>query len=266
MSKLNSVNESTRPRLAVVTGASSGLGAELARLLDGEERIDEIWLIARRKERLESLAGELHKPCRVLAGDLTEAAFLQSLREALAARGAAVDTLVNSAGFGKLGPVAELGEEQNAAMTELNCLALTRLCSICLPLMREGGRILNIASVAAFMPQPNFAVYAATKAYVLSYSRALNAELKPRKITVTAVCPNPMETEFFGRAGMPEKVSPIKKIGVEPVEKVARHALARADRGKDISLYCLPARLIRLVSRLFPHPFVLWIEKKIGLY
>lgn len=253
-------------RIALITGASSGLGACLARLIAAENRAEEIWLTARRRERLEALAAELPVPCRVLPGDLSDEKFTAELRDLLSEEKPRLDTLVNSAGFGKIGAVEDLDEELQAAMVDLNCTALTRLCSICLPYMEKGGRILNIASVASFMPQPNFAVYAASKAYVLSFSRALHAELKPRGITVTAVCPNPMETEFFARAGMPAEVSGIKKIGVEPVEKVAAKALRRADKGKDISLYCLPAKLIRLVSRIFPHPFVLWVEKKIGMY
>ncbi len=250
----------------IVTGASSGLGAELARLLDKEGRADEIWLIARRKERLERLAGELKTPARILAGDLSDPVFLKRLGEEIRTAEGQMDTLVNSAGYGKLGPAEALGEEQNAGMIRLNCESLTRLCSMALPKIQNGGRILNIASVAAFLPQPNFAVYAASKAYVLSYSRALNAELKPRKITVCAVCPNPMETEFFKRAGMPEESSSIKKIGIEPVEKVAAKALRRVNRGKDISLYCFAAKLIRFISRIFPHPFILRVEKAIGMY
>lgn len=253
-------------QLAIVTGASSGLGQELARLLAAEKKADEIWLIARREDRLQALAAELPVPCRVLAGDLCEPAFQDRLRLALAERGALVQTLVNSAGFGKMGSAESIGEAASAGMVELNCTALTRLCSMCLPHMKEGGRIINIASVAAFLPQPNFAVYAATKAYVLSYSRALARELKKRGITVTAVCPNPMETEFFDRAGGKKQVSAIKKIGVEPVEKVAELALRRASRGKDLSLYCFPAKLIHVVSRILPHRFILWAEHFMGFY
>lgn len=252
--------------IALITGASSGLGAELARRLAEKEEVEALWLTARRKERLEQLASELPKPCRVLAGDLSDPAFTAEIKKALDDEQPIIQYLVNSAGFGKLGSVEELGEEKNAAMVELNCTALTRLCSIALPHMQKGGKILNIASVAAFMPQPNFTVYAASKAYVLSYSRALHRELKPKGITVTAVCPNPMETEFFQVAGTKRQSSSIKKIGIEKVEDVARRAVRRADRGKDLSLYCFPAKLVRFIAKVLPHRFVLWVEKKIGMY
>lgn len=252
--------------IAIITGASSGLGWKFATQLDAGERVDAFWLIARRKERLEALAQTLTTPARIFAGDLTDSAFLETIRLALRTESVAIQTLVNSAGFGKIGSVEALGEEENAAMISLNVLALSRITSICLPYMQRGGSIFQLASVAAFLPQPEFAVYAATKAFVLRYSRALHRELQPQKITVTAVCPNPVETEFFVHAGSPGAVSAIKKIGVEQAQTVVKTAIRRAKRGKDISLSSSVAKSIHVLSKILPHGFVLWVEKHMGMY
>ncbi|MDI9491179.1 MAG: SDR family NAD(P)-dependent oxidoreductase [Clostridiaceae bacterium] len=263
--KKNIRKASTTRRIALITGASSGLGYEFAKQLDLESSIDEIWLVARREHRLEALAEELTHQARVLACDVTDPAWQKHLIKILSTENIQIDTLINSAGMGKKGSVEEIGLANNSYMVDLNCKALTEICSICIPYMAENSRILNVSSTASFLPQPRFAVYAATKAYILSYTRALDKELKPRKITVTAVCPNPMETEFFCHTGQPEEISALKKIGLEDVGKVARKALRRSKRKKDISLQSMTSHLIRLISRIFPHPFVLWIEKKIGL-
>lgn len=252
--------------IAIITGASSGLGWEFATQLDATERVDAFWLIARRKERLEALAGTLTTPARVFAGDLTDPAFLETIRSTLQRESVQIATLVNSAGLGKIGKVEALGEEENAAMIELNVLTLSRMTSLCLPYMQRGGRIFQLASVAAFSPQPTFAVYAATKSFVLSYSRALHRELQPQHITVTAVCPNPVETEFFDHAGSVKAAAAIKKIGVEQAHTVVQTALRRAEKGKDISLSSGMAKCIHVVTKLLPHRFVLWVEKRMGMY
>lgn len=128
------------------------------------------------------------------------------------------------------------------------------------------SKIINIASVAAFLPQPNSAVYAASKSYVLSFSRALHQELKTRGITVTAVCPNPMETEFFIHSGGGNKVSKIKSIGVEKVQDVVTLALKKSLRKKDISIQHPAAKLIRLTAKTLPTHFIFAVEKLMGIF
>lgn len=255
----------SKKRIALITGASSGIGLEFARQLDSDLRIDEIWLCARRENRLQNLAQGLNKSTKIIAGDVTDSLWQNRLHQELEQSNVQIYTLINSAGMGKKGTVEEIGRDNNAYMIDLNCRALTVVCSICIPYMSTGGRIINLASVAAFLPQPKFAVYAATKSYVLSYSRALHKELKSKQITVTAVCPNPMETEFFQHTGKPQEISSIKRIGLEQVEKVAAQALRRSERKKDISLLSISAKFVRIVSRILPHPFILWIEEKISL-
>lgn len=248
--------------IAIITGASSGIGRQFAINLDEDERLDEIWLCARREERLNELAEILSKPTRVLAGDVTDKVWREQLQKEIRDSGAQIHTLINSAGFGKFESFCDLS--CNERMVEVNCQALTAVTSLCLPYIKRGGRIINMASVAGFMPQYRAAVYAASKAYVISLSRALHQELKDRDITVTAVCPNPMETEFFEVSGIELDSNPIKKIGIEDVERVASKALKRSDKGKDMSVCSVPAKLLRVISRILPHRLVLWFERISG--
>lgn len=254
-----------KKKIALITGASSGLGREFVKLIDRNTEIDEIWLSSRRTDRLAEIAGELKHPYYMIDGDVTNKDWLIRLQEQLKQQNIEIHTLINSAGIGKTGNFEEIGIQDNAYMVELNILALTNICSICLPYLMSGGYILNIASVAAFLPQAHFAVYAASKAYVLSLSRALNQELKDRKITVTAVCPNPMETEFFLHSGKREHAQAIKNIGLEEPEIVAKKALQKAFRKKDLSHSNFTSRFVHLSSRIFPHSFIFKIEKLIGL-
>ena len=198
-------------KIAVVTGASSGLGREFARQISARySKFDEIWLIARRTERLEEVADEIKLTSRVISLDLSSNDELLSLKELLEENTPDIKLLVNCAGYGKSGSFDELDYDEQLGMIDINCRALTAVTKLCLPYISSNSRIIELASAAAFMPQPDFAVYAATKAYVLNFSKAINKELKPKKITVTAVCPGPVDTEFFDIAG--KNVKPLKRM------------------------------------------------------
>ena len=188
-------------RIAVVTGASSGMGREFVLQLGYfYKNLDEIWVIARRRERLEELAGISRIPLRIIDGDLQKKKVYRRIHEILTEEKPNIRMLINSAGFGKSGTVTEIARENfriQTDMVDLNCRALTRMTLLCLPYMSRGSRIVNLASAAAFCPQPSFAVYAATKSYVLSFSRAIGKELSDQGIYVTAVCPGPVRTPFF---------------------------------------------------------------------
>ncbi|MBU6163152.1 MAG: SDR family NAD(P)-dependent oxidoreductase, partial [Myxococcales bacterium] len=174
--------------IAIVTGASAGLGEEFARQLNATADLDEIWLIARRSDRLHALAEELTRTrSRVLALDLTSAADLQTFRTTLDTVKPRVRWLVNNAGFGKMGAFDSVATEKNLEMIDLNVRALTELTQRVLPYMPADSQIVQVASSAGFSPMTHFAVYAATKAYVVHFSQALGAELRPRGIRVTAV-------------------------------------------------------------------------------
>jgi hypothetical protein len=193
-------------RWTVVTGASSGIGAELAKAFAA--RGASLVLVARRRERMEALAAELHKDrdiaIEIMALDLEDPAAPAALIRALDGLGIVTHTLVNNAGFGLRGRFADLPYDEQIGMVELNVVALTKLCRMALPglIERRRGGILNVASTAAFQAGPNMAVYYATKAFVLSLSEALHEEAKPHGVTVTALCPGPVPTEFQARAGM----------------------------------------------------------------
>jgi short-subunit dehydrogenase len=198
-------------KVALVTGASAGLGVEFARRLS--EHGHRLVLAARRKDRLDQLAKSLGK-ARAVAVDLSKKDAAARLMADIEANGETVDLLVNNAGFGLIGRFAELDAKREREMIDLNVGALTDLCRAVAPAMikRKSGAILNVASTAAFQPGPKMAVYFATKAFVLSLSEALHEELKPHGIKVTCLCPGPTRTEFgdvagFGGNGLFDRVA-----------------------------------------------------------
>lgn len=191
---------------ALITGASSGIGEELARVHAAAG--GDLVLVARREERLDKLAEELSEEhgveCLVLARDLVPAGAAEALYAELAERGVEVDYLINNAGFGGHGLFYERAWEDDRAMIQLNVLALTALTRAALPAMveRGRGRVLNVASMAGFLPGPYQAVYYATKAFVQSFSQAVDSELAGTGVTVTALCPGLTDTEFIDRADL----------------------------------------------------------------
>jgi short-subunit dehydrogenase len=187
-------------KVALVTGASAGLGVEFARQLS--KRGHRLVLAARRKDRLETLAKELGS-ARAVAIDLSKATAAAKLMADVEANGEVVDLLVNNAGFGLIGRFAELDAKRLRQMIDLNVGVLMDLCRAAAPGMieRKSGGIINVASTAAFQPGPKMAVYFATKAFVLSFTEALHEELKPHGIKVSCLCPGPTRTEFGEVAG-----------------------------------------------------------------
>lgn len=250
-------------KIAVVTGASSGMGREFVRQISSFYRsLDEIWVIARRRERLEELRGESRVPLRIFEGNLIKKQVYRELSCALEERQPDIRMLVNAAGFGKSGSVEAIASVDFRAQTDmvdLNCRALTRMTLFCLPYLGRGSRIINLASAAAFCPQPGFAVYAATKSYVLSFSRALGAELRRRGIYVTAACPGPVDTEFFNISGA--LTNPLKKLTMAKAEDVVHRALKDSRAGREMSVYGIAMRAAFLGTRLVPHGLIMKLMK-----
>ncbi len=247
-------------RIALVTGATSGLGrAFLQEWQDRGVHFDEVWLVARHRDALERTARELPWATRLFAVDLAQAQERALLFKALAEQRPQIQAVVNSAGYGKTGCVTEIPSEEQTGMIALNCSALVAVTQQALPYMVRGGVIYEIASVAAFLPQPGFAVYAATKAFVLSFARALNAEQHKRGVQIIAVCPNPMNTGFFARAGVAPTL--IKRLGFEDPQAVARSAMRAASRGRDVSTNSRLAGLIRLCAKCLPHCWIVRMER-----
>jgi hypothetical protein len=240
---------------ALITGASAGLGEGFARALarDGCDLI----LTARRTDRLETLAAELRGAhgvaVRVFGADLADPGAPATLIAEIAAAGLTVDTLVNNAGYGLRGPVAELDEQAQLGIVDVNCRALVALARAVLPGMiaRRSGGILNIASTAAFQPGPWMAVYYASKAFVLSFSEALHEEVREHGVRVAALCPGPTHTEFAGRAGMTD-MPLFAKLASGP-DAVVRDGLAalKANQAVKVSgaMNAVMAESIRFTPR-----------------
>lgn len=248
-------------RIGIVTGASSGMGREaVIQIADrfGEKKIQEIWVIARRLERLEELRKQVPVPLRVFPLDLTEENALDMLRRELKERKPKVSILVNAAGYGNLGNVGDGDLLEETGMVRLNCEALCGVTHVVLPFMSDHGRILLFASAAGFLPQPGFAVYAATKAFVISFGRALNQELKHKDIVVTSICPGPVNTEFFDREGMAGDFPFYKKLVMANCKKVVKKALKESMMGKELSVYGLGIKMFFVLSKIIPHGLLLW--------
>lgn len=254
--------------IAIVTGASSGLGRELTRRLDQGEmgELDEIWVVARRTERLEALQRTCATPVRALCLDLTQQDSFDAIGNALAQEDEArVALLVNNAGFGTFGDFA-LQEQQSAGkMMALLMRAPVELTYRCLPYMYGGSRIINIASVAAFIPQPRLAVYSASKRFLLDLSRSLDAELGSVDIHVTAVCPKFMKTEFLDAPGDTAAAQAMTAIGFEKAPDVADAALRASRAGKSLCIPSLDMKALYTVSRVCPFKLAMRVEKALGI-
>ena len=248
-------------RIAVITGASSGMGRVFAETVDNWDGIEEVWAIARIKERLESLRCPV--PVKALPMDLTDRSNYAVYAKLLAEEQVEVALLVNAAGFGKFCGTLEVSTEENLNMVDLNCQALQAMCQMTIPYMPKGGRIINFSSVASDQPIPYINVYAATKAFVSSYGRALNRELKSRGIGVTTVYPFWTQTEFFDRAIDPNTEPVVKSyIAMYTPEQIVARAWRDAKRGKDVCRYGFIARSQSLLAKLLPHSMIMntWMK------
>jgi hypothetical protein len=240
-------------KVALITGASAGLGVEFARQLS--KRGHAPVLAARRKERLEQLAKELGN-ARAVAIDLSKANAAAKLMADLKAAGEEVEILINNAGFGLIGQFARLDAKRERQMIDLNVGTLTDLCRAFAPQMiaRKSGAILNVASTAAFQPGPNMAVYFATKAYVLSFTEALHEEWKDRGIKVSALCPGPTRTEFGDVAGI-KTLGSFDRLAME-AEPVVRAGLEGLDRNQAVVIPGVPNKIGAWSTRLAPRSTV----------
>ena len=239
--------------VALITGASAGLGAEFARQLSGKGH--RLVLAARRKDRLDALVSELGN-ARAVEIDLSGPEATAALMRDLEKTGEQVDILVNNAGFGLRGPFAELDAARQREMIDLNCGALTELCRAVAPAMveRRSGAILNVASTAAFQPGPWMGVYFATKAFVLSFTEALHEELKPYGVKVSALCPGPTRTEFGAVAGI-KSLGQFDRLSME-AGPVVRAGLDGLDKNRAVVIPGATNRIGAWSTRFAPRSFV----------
>ncbi len=249
-------------KTALVTGASSGMGREFATMIPQlYTGLDEIWVTARRTERLKELQDKTDVPVRIFPGDLTKNAVYNHISKELENSRPEIRLVVNAAGYGKVGQYADIDEEAQLGMIDLNCRALTRITLMTLPYMGRGSRIIEVSSAAAFAPEPYFGTYAATKSYVYSFSRSLNYELRDRHISVTVVCPGPVDTEFFDHAGQLSDGA-YRQWMAKP-DKVVRQALLDAVDRKPVSVYGRTMKLGRMAAKILPTSLVM---KFMGAY
>lgn len=248
--------------IAIITGASSGLGVEFYKEIQKQE-LDEVWVIARRKDRLESLCSEHGKiKSRVISMDITLDESITALDALLKNENATVKFLINNAGFGVIGDLDQADYKAQGGMITLNVKALTELTTVALKYMDKGSKIINTCSIASFVPNARMTVYSSTKAYVLSFTRALRYELKKRKINVTAVCPGPMDTEFLAVAGIEKGVSKtFDKLPRCNVAKTAKGAIKASIKGKCVYTPHPFYKFYRILSKVLPHSWLMGAAK-----
>lgn len=246
--------------IAIITGASSGLGVEYVKAaVEIFPEIECFWLIARRKERLQEVASLYpQKNFEILPMDLSDGDNLRALSEKINESKPEISLLINCSGFGLMGDTDSTDFTRQISMVDLNCRALTAISSMCIPFMKKGSLMLNVASIAAFVPIAGMNVYGATKSYVLSFSKALRRELKKKGVNVMAICPGPMNTEFFGVAGISvEAIANRSNLltalpWVNPA-KATRRSLKLGKKGRGVYTPRLIYKLYRVLAALVPH-------------
>jgi uncharacterized protein len=247
----------------VVTGASAGIGAEFAREL--ARRGYGVTLVARREERLRELAAELGGRAEVHACDVTDPDARKALADELAGRGVSVDILVNNAGFSTSGPFAKADRDRELGMVRTNIEAVVDFCALFTPGMVERGRgaIVNVASTASFQPLPMQAGYAATKAFVLSFTESLHAELSHEGIAVTALCPGPVKTEFVEIANLQSAEATMPGFLWETPDAVAKAGIRGLERGKRVVIPGVINRVGAVSGQHAPRSLVLALATRV---
>lgn len=249
--------------IAIITGASSGIGREFAMQLNKLEQFDEIWLIARRVQKMESLSKELNVKTKILALDLTKVEDIEKFNNELENEKPNIRYLINSSGYGKFGTYDEVSLTDSSQMIDLNCKSLVLLTLYSLKYMSKGSHVINMGSASSFFPLPFLNVYASTKAFVVHYSHGLYEELKPKGISVTVVSPGWVRTEFFDRADNNEHVhGPKYYKPMYEAKDVVRKALKDARRNKKESVLGAYTRFHRFGGRFFPRKLMTHFWKK----
>lgn len=242
-------------KIAVITGASSGMGREFVYALDRDEEFDELWVIARREQRLLELKEKCRAKIRPIVLDLQTRESFALYRQLLEQEKPEIAVLVNAAGFGLFGAFMDMDMDRQLDIIDLNSRALTAMCYMSVPYMAKGSRIYNMGSMSSWQPVPYINVYGASKAYVLNFSRALGVELKDRGIRVMAVCPGWITTEFFDHAIHDDTISYFNRY--YPPEQVIEKALKDMKKGKNASVLGFPERVQVLLVKHLPVGFVM---------
>ncbi len=252
--------------IAIVTGASSGMGREFVLQLSQYVHIDEIWAIARRSDALEELKKEVSVTVRPVVLDLCEPESFQTIEKMLEAEKPNIRLLVNAAGFGKFGAYHKVSMTDESRMIDLNCKAVVLMTRLCIPYMEKGSHILQLDSLSAFQPVPFITTYGATKAFVLSYCRAMNQELKSRGIRMMAMNPGWVKTEFFNHAFQTNGDNEVQYFNrlYDARDCVATGLKDLYRSKKDYSIHGLPVKMQVLGVKIMPHSIVMkiWLNQQ----
>lgn len=249
--------------IAVVTGGSSGFGREFVKQLLQTE-IQEIWVIARDPEKLHRLQKDFKNKIRIFSLDLSDLCSIETFSHTLAKESPDIRWLINNAGYAKFCSYCDLDIRQSANMISLNAIGTVSMGLCCIPYMRRGAHILNIASQSAFFPLPYLNLYSATKAFILHYSQALRTELKDKGVGVTAVCPGWMDTGLYARANIGVQKAPSRFTPMFSPDKVAKKALRDAQKNKAVSMYGVTVRFSYAAAKLLPQKIItkMWLSQQ----
>lgn len=239
--------------VAVITGASSGIGREFAFKLRDMAGVDEFWLVARNVERLNAVAGELGVRCKIISADLTKGEGIEKYREALLSGKPEISFLVNAAGFGVFGSFDILDETTVNDMIDLNVKASVLITHMSVPFINKGGRIIELGSGSCFTPLPHFNIYSSSKAFILHYTKALNYELKPYSIRATCFCPGWVDTAFLPKSlDAPGAYVPKKFAPVLNVSRVVRGCVKASIKGKRMYVTGWYTKMQHVLFKLLP--------------
>ena len=248
--------------VAIITGASSGIGAEFAK--GYAKRVDEIWLVARRRERLVELGESLGTKYRVICADLCTKDGIEAVRSELISQNPKVQYLVNAAGFGDFGAFDEIGEDKVEMMIDLNVKSVVLLTHMIIPYMQRGGRIVQLGSGSCFAPLPYFNVYSSGKVFILHYTKSLNFEIKKYGLRATCFCPGWVNTEFLGKATSKPNITRPREDAMKPMlscADVVKRCIKASDKGKTMYVTNWYTKLQHLLFKLIPDPILtyLWL-------
>lgn len=250
-----------KKNIAIVTGASSGLGKEFVKLLSAKKGLDEIWIISRNEEKLKKIQKRYGEKIVVYPMDLSSLENIKTFGENPSLKNCNIRYLINNAGFAKFCSYDDISIDESINMIDLNISGVVAMGLVCIPHMKKGSHILNIASQASFQPLPYQNIYSFTKAFVRNYTRALNVELREKGITATAVCPGWMKTGLYDRGIIDAKKATTNFTNMVTPDVVAKKALADAEYGKDMSVYSSYVKTCHTIAKLLPQKTMmkLWL-------
>jgi len=245
-------------KIAIITGATGGLGQEFVRAVLKEKPV-EVWAIARNADKLNALQSKFGRRVRAVVCDLSKRDDIERIAQLLESERPDVRLLINNAGIARMGSTADFSDDEISKLIDINCKAVSLLCGYVLPFMSKGSRILNISSASSFQPVPYINLYAASKAFVRSYSRALNVELKSRGITCTAVCPGWIDTEMLPKVSGGKA---IKYPGLVSPKRVAVQSMRDSEKGRDMSVCTLFVKYEHFLSKTLAHKTLMkmWVK------